>query len=161
MRKLLLSLVAVFLVVSVFAQQSNIIKPTTFFKKANPLVSTQNSGPLVVTPLVNIQDFITTMFGPGVLISNLTYTGAPLAIGKFTDTTGTLGMDSGIIMTSGDINAAVGPNNSNSAGYNNNLTGDSVLSSLCNTNTWDASIIEFDFVPLTDTIIACHMVFGS
>jgi hypothetical protein len=139
------------------------MKRTTFFKLTNPTVTALTGGPLVVDTLNNIQDIITTMFGPGIVVSNLSYTGAPHAIGTFNDTTGNVGIDSGLLMTTGTIYNTVGPNNQSSATNYNFSAGDTSLWNLIG-NTWptfDAAVIEFDFVPQTDTIIACKMIFGS
>lgn len=163
MRKITISLLVFLFVSSLLAQDVSVMKRTTFFKSTNPTVTAQTGGPLVVDTLSNIQDIISTLFGPAVIVSNLTYNGAPMAIGTFMDTTGNVGIDSGIIMTTGSIFNAVGPNNQNSATTNNLLPGDSLLGSII-VNPWptyDAAIIEFDFIPQTDTIIACKMIFGS
>jgi len=163
MQKLTLSVICLLFALTTFGQQAQPLQPTMFFKATKSTTSTMTTGPLVVDSLASLQDVIATMFGPAVVVSNLTYTGAPLAIGNFQDTTGTLGMDSGIIMTSGSIYDAIGPNTSASATTVNFMPGDSLLGVLVNSiyPTYDAAVIEFDFVPLTDTIIACKMVFGS
>lgn len=161
MRKITLTFVSLLFAIFAFGQQAEPLQKTTFFKIQNPALSTLSTGPLVVDTLISIQDIITNMFGPAIVVSNLTYTGAPIAIGTFLDTTGTLGMDSGIIMTTGSIYNAIGPNNTQQATGTNQTPGDSTLDALINSPTWDAAIIEFDFIPQTDTIIACKMVFGS
>jgi gliding motility-associated-like protein len=94
------------------------------------------------------------LVGTGVVITNVTYTGAAVAIGEFNNGgTTNIGLNRGIIMSSGAATIAVGPNNSGSAGQSNNQPGDPQLAALipgytCN----DASVLEFDFVPLSDTI---------
>jgi len=163
MRKITLTLLVLFSVLCLSAQEVPMMKRTTFFKSVNPTVAAMTGGPLVVDTLANIQNVITTLFGPAVIVTNLTYNGAPLALGTFIDTSGSVGIDSGIIMTTGTIYNAVGPNTQMSATTDNSMPGDRNLGALIG-NTWptyDAAIIEFDFVPQTDTIIACKMIFGS
>lgn len=85
-------------------------------------------------------------------ISNIQYTGALRAIGSFDGTASNIGLDSGIILTNGRANNAVGPNNSPNRSTNNALGGDAQLTAIAGTNTFDATILEFDFIPYSDTI---------
>ncbi len=121
-------------------------------------------GQLLVTPGGNPSLMVQNILvGSGITVSNVTYTGHPNSIGTFT--TGAmatnLGFTSGIIMASGNVITAVGPNNSGSAGTSLGIPGDVLLNSLVAPNvTYDAAILEFDFVPLSDTI-KFRYVFGS
>ncbi len=85
-------------------------------------------------------------------ISNIQYTGAFRAIGSFNGTASNIGMNTGIIMTNGRANNAPGPNNIANRSTNNALGGDAQLTAIAGTNTFDASILEFDFIPYSDTI---------
>jgi gliding motility-associated-like protein len=102
------------------------------------------------------------LLGTGVTASNITYTGSTQAIGKFiTGSTPTnLGLSSGLMLATGNIGNAIGPNNSTSLGTDFSLPGDALLSSICGQTTHDASILEFDFVPQGDTM-KFRYVFGS
>jgi len=101
------------------------------------------------------------LVGTGVQVSNITFTGAPIAIGSFTANNTNLGIASGVLMTCGDINNAPGPNNSGSASVSNNLPGDPDLDIIMSpTLSYDATIIEFDFVPQADSI-SFRYVFAS
>jgi gliding motility-associated-like protein len=101
------------------------------------------------------------LLGQGVSASNFTLNGAPIAIGFFNGVGTNLGLDSGIIMTSGDCHLAVGPNNNSSIALISNLPGDPDLDAIMNpTLSYDACILEFDFVPMSDTI-KFRYVFGS
>lgn len=93
----------------------------------------------------------------GVQISNITYTGHPNAIGHFyTGSNPTnLGLTEGIILSTGYVNGspAIGSPVSNFASTALNTPGDALLNSLIpGYTTYDATILEFDFVPLGDTI---------
>ncbi len=110
------------------------------------------------TPTQLVQN---TLVGYGVTVSNVSYTGSNQAIGKFTNGgTTNIGFLSGIIMTSGDASNAIGPNNSGSKGTNNNGGSDPQLASLVTGTVYDAAALEFDFVPISDTI-KFQYVFGS
>ncbi len=103
----------------------------------------------------------TVLLGSGVTASNITYNGAPIAIGSFNGTSSNIGLNAGVIMTSGDIANAVGPNNQSGASTGNGLSGDPDLDQIMSpTLSYDAAILEFDFIPTSDTI-KFRYVFGS
>ena len=64
------------------------------------------------------------------------------------------------MITTGDIANAVGPNNIGSQSTSNNLPGDAQLDLLTTNTTNDASVLEFDFIPESDTA-SFRFVFGS
>lgn len=135
-------------------------------KHANIMNPVQNSSSsLRIDSLNNIaQSIINVLFGGCLEIYNLTYTGPHLSIGYFVDESATLGIDSGIIMTTGAITNAPDIQSpvSNFASTDNGMPGDPLLESLIpGFPTHDASIIEFDFIPLADSIIGCEYVFAS
>lgn len=105
------------------------------------------------------------LLGPGVVVSNITYNGSPSAIGSF-DASGTnLGINQGIVLTTGTVLAngsgPQGPNNQSGAGMDNNVGGSTQLSGIIgNTPTFNAAILEFDFIPYSDTV-RFKYVFGS
>jgi gliding motility-associated-like protein len=104
------------------------------------------------------------LLGPGVSVSNVFYAGPNSAIGSFNAVNTNLGIDEGIIMTTGTIannnDGPHGPNNQPSAGVDNGGAGYSQLTNLVGTNTYNATILEFDFVPFSDTV-KFEYVFGS
>ncbi|MFZ4740241.1 MAG: choice-of-anchor L domain-containing protein, partial [Bacteroidales bacterium] len=139
---------------------------TGFYVQAQ-LTVTSASG---ITPQQLVQSILV---GNGVSISNVTFNGssAPISwnnIGSFT--TGTtptnLGFNSGIIMASADFSGAPGPNSGNVSNAVSPSTPDmsdpdllAVVGSSV-TSLHDAAILEFDFIPLSDTI-KFRYVFGS
>lgn len=115
-----------------------------------------------VSPLGLVQN---VLLGPGVTVSNIMYNGNPAAIGSFQATGTNLGIDEGIIMTTGTVianeNGPQGPNNQAGSGVDNAYGGSALLSSILNgEQTYNAAILEFDFVPYADTV-AFNYVFGS
>jgi len=111
-----------------------------------------------LTPTQLIQQ---VLIGNGVTVSNITFTGDVQAIGKFYNgATTNLGLQSGVIMTSGNATLAIGPNNSGSSGFNNTGVSDPQLASLVTTAIHDAAVFDFDFVPIADTV-SFRYVFGS
>ncbi|MES2590353.1 MAG: choice-of-anchor L domain-containing protein [Bacteroidota bacterium] len=93
--------------------------------------------------------------GPGVTVSNATFNCAANAIGSFTGPS-SIGFTNGVILTTGDISVASPNTNSGSAQACNNTPGDPQLAS----NTDDACALEFDIIPLCDTL-KFNYVFGS
>lgn len=102
----------------------------------------------------------TILIGNGVSASNVTYNGAPVAIGSFNGTASNIGISNGILLTTGNLTNAVGPNNLGGQGLNNNRPGDADLNTISGVTTFDASILEFDFIPASDTL-RFNYVFAS
>lgn len=104
-----------------------------------------------------------SLVGPGITISNVTYTGANWAAGYFSDGS-VIGIDSGIVLTTGSIwNIEGTSNTSDEKSTENMLPGDSDLDNLISGSgysTYDATILEFDFVSAGDTAYF-NYVFGS
>jgi hypothetical protein len=114
-----------------------------FFLSAQGLalsVTTTNDG----TTLAN------NILGEGISIvpGSVSYTGADAASGTFTNgLAADIGIDSGIIMTSGNAADAPGPNENDETSTPNGLPGDSDLDGLIDPDdeTLDASVLEFEF----------------
>lgn len=111
-----------------------------------------------------------TLVGNGVAVSNVTYTGAPNALGSFNGAATNLGLSSGIILTTGTVlnttgglggaQGPHGPNDEGGAGVDNGQPGYAPLTNLAGATTYNAAILEFDFVPQADTV-RFRYVFGS
>ncbi len=105
-----------------------------------------------------------TLLGQGVSVSNITYQGASQAIGYFNGENTTLGFKEGIVITTGTANTVAngpqGPNNKDNATINNNAGGYNRLTQLVGTQTYNAAVLEFDFIPYSDTV-TFRYIFGS
>ncbi|MDX2135061.1 MAG: choice-of-anchor L domain-containing protein [Saprospiraceae bacterium] len=95
-------------------------------------------------------------------ISGLTYDGNGSAIGKFSNGLTNVGFESGMIMATGDISVAVGPNTTDNASAGFGTGGaDPDLSIIAkSSNLFDLANIEFDFTP-TQTPVTFEYVFAS
>ena len=104
----------------------------------------------VLTPTQLVQNILV---GAGVSVSNVTFNGDPFAIGSFNGTSSNIGFNSGILLATGDIANAIGPNLS---GANTTDFGtssfDPDLTAIATSTLFDAAILEFDFVPMSDTL---------
>lgn len=123
----------------------------------------QLTGPMQINQLPTVvQSIQNILFGSCVDVTDVSFYGSTdLSIGYFSDTASTIGFDYGLLLTTGLIFNAIGPNNSTAAGTNLSMPGDNLLNQLVNGATRDAVSINFTFTPLADTIIACEFVFAS
>lgn len=127
------------------------------------LVKAQITTTNNLTPQQLVQQ---VLLGQGVTASNITYSGDQLQISRFNATTSTsLGINSGILLSTGNANSSSasgpqGPNNmgGTSTGFGGN--GDNDLDNISSASTEDAAILEFDFVPTSDSI-KFRYCFGS
>lgn len=94
-------------------------------------------------------------------ISNVKLQGSNVSAGFFTGGLDIIGFDTGIILSSGDINKVLGPNISDAITGVNYLPGDADLNSLIpGYTTYDSTVLEFDFVATSD-VISFQYVFSS
>lgn len=118
-------------------------------------------GQLTVNATQPVNTIAGSLIGAGVLISNVTYSGNTQAKGTFQCTSCPFAINQGIILATGSIINAIGPNN---IGSNGSSFGDSSvdpeLGSIATGNLNDAAILEFDFEAIADTV-TFNYVFGS
>ncbi len=106
------------------------------------------------------------LLGPGITASNMTFTGNVSQLGSFIGTNCYLGLDSGVIMASGGVNGALGPNNSGSTSNPPNTSdgvGDVDLQALNGaggSSLNNTAVLQFDFVPTGDSL-AFNFIFAS
>jgi gliding motility-associated-like protein len=109
---------------------------------------------------VNLVNNVFVQQNSGVTVSNIQFTGAPQSIGFFNGQNSNIGLASGIIMTTGSLGIAVGPNNKPDAGDDNNRPGYGPLSNIVGNQTFNASVLTFNFVSESD-VVEFRYVFGS
>jgi gliding motility-associated-like protein len=128
---------------------------------------------LITENTLTVQQYVQeVLLGANVSVSNITFNGsasaaASTSVGGFDCPDCNLGIASGFAMSTGGVDALIGPNDNGSAtstGSGLALGSDSDLLSLVQANggnsIHDWSIIEFDFVPLGDTL-RFNYVWGS
>ncbi|NVN95990.1 MAG: gliding motility-associated C-terminal domain-containing protein [Bacteroidetes bacterium] len=126
---------------------------TSFYTQAQ-LTVTSASG---MSPQQLVQNILV---GTGVTIDSVKFNGSSAAIssnqiGSFTGGNSTnLGFTNGLILSSGGVSGAIGPNNSASSTVS--ITGTSIsdpqLQAIASGVVNDAAVLEFNFIPLSDTI---------
>lgn len=131
---------------------------TTVAAAASATVADLDSG---ITPA----DLVETLLGPNVTATNVVYTGANMASGRFDDGAAVVGFDDGIVLSSGNIADLVpGPNESDGTSMDTGTGNDPDLDALVAGATWNATVLEFDFsidsdLPTVD--LSFQYVFGS
>ena len=145
---------------------------TLFFTALSAFAQlTVSSG--VLTP----QQYVNNLVGPGISISNVTYTGTNAQIGSFGGTSN-IGFTGGVVLSSGAASELVGPANVasggqvNVSGITNNMNPTiGNLLTIANENlqslglgsatlATDGAILEFDFVPISN-LVSFNFVFSS
>ncbi|NOU61880.1 choice-of-anchor L domain-containing protein [Marinifilum caeruleilacunae] len=92
---------------------------------------------------------------------NIVYSGDETrGLGYFNAGTSDFPLSSGIIISTGDVNSAEGPNTGNSSQNIGDAGNDSDVNALTGNNGNDAQILEFDFVPAGD-VLEFRYVFAS
>jgi len=119
------------------------------------------------------------LVGQGVEVSNVTFNGSPIQRGYFDGSSSNIGISAGVILATGNIFVATGPNDLENATQPESSgcgtptgppfgpgglcrPGDADLNNILpgSTMTHDAAILEFDFVPQSDTV-RFNYVFAS
>jgi gliding motility-associated-like protein len=134
-------------------------------------LSQSNQAQINVNSSNNATQLAQTLVGFGVTVSNATLNcgaspqgSTDYGSGTFTVTSSNLGMDSGIVLTSGKAASNInGPGANGPAQGPTGVTGngaDADLTAVIGGTTYDKCILEFDFVTIGDTV-KFDYVFGS
>lgn len=118
------------------------------------------SAQLLVDELLSPEELAQSLVGSGVEVSNVNMDCPNGAYGRFYGSASSLGLDSGLVLTTGSIFEALGPNNESGAGTDNFGGGDPLLNALSSAPIFNACVLEFDVIPLSDTL-AFRYIFGS
>ncbi|MFT4664649.1 MAG: gliding motility-associated-like protein [Polaribacter sp.] len=137
---------------------NNITAFTTSMNSMTPIVTDDSYTP---------QQLVQEVFVGGdcftVDAASIIYSGQPQSIGYYSNGTTSVNMEDGVMLLTGNITTAIGPNNANNGG-GSTLAGfsDPDLSALLpiGTNLRDVTALEFDFTPTTDNI-SFEFVFAS
>lgn len=123
-------------------------------------------GQLVTSTAMSPQALVqNVLLGTGVQVSNINFSGDLQAIGSFNYSGTNLGLNSGIVITTGTVftggDGPQGPNNSGGSGINNSGGNYNVLDNLVSPNsTYNAAVLQFDFTAVGD-VVSFNYVFGS
>ncbi len=123
---------------------------------------TGGSGFLMVTPNASANDLISNLVGNSIAVSNIKMTGSSSSFGIFKNNNSIEGLESGIILSTGNVIDFVGPNDKSNKSGQLKLPGDNDINTIANCQgcTKDAAVLEFDFIP-SSTPIGLNYVFAS
>ena len=114
-----------------------------------------------VAGFVSATQLAAMLTGPGVTITNARFTGDNFAAGTFSGALVDLGIDTGVVLSTGHVEDVQGTNSSEAWSTDFDLPGDADLDLLvAPEQTHDAAILEFDVTPATDTL-GMRFVFAS
>ncbi|HRI27968.1 MAG TPA: choice-of-anchor L domain-containing protein [Chitinophagales bacterium] len=120
----------------------------------------QMKAQLQVFPGTPPEEMVNLLTGGGVTVSNITLNCPTGAYGTFNGLASNIGIENGIMLATGPLNIAVGPNISGSAGENNGGPGYPLLTDLAGFETFNACVLEFDIIP-EGNVLSFNYVFGS
>ena len=114
-----------------------------------------------VTQNANAAALAAQLVGPGVTVSNARFTGNANSAGTFVGGQASVGIDNGVVLSTGWAEDARGPNQASDWSEIMGTPGDAQLNALvAPEETFDAAILEFDVTPVANTI-AIRFVFAS
>ena len=114
-----------------------------------------------VTGGLTANDMATILLGTNVTISNAQFTGGSASSGSFTSGSSNFPISNGVLLTTGTLDNAVGPNTTTGITGNNGQPGDPDLDALIpGFQTNDATILEFD-ITSNCTELSLEYIFAS
>ena len=138
----------------------NLLK-TVFIAGFLVSVTSNAFGQLVVNDIATPDSLVSSLVGAGVTISGVTMDCPDGAYGFFDCVDCNVGIEKGVILTTGDAVLAEGPNNSSGITGASGAPGDPDLDAIPGVfGTNDACVLEFDFSVASDSI-QFNYVFGS
>ncbi len=144
---------------TVIFSQKRLVEETT------EVVSPRKSSLLQVDviPFDLIESFIEeNLFGFCVDVYDLNIIASAGSVGAFSYAGDDFGISQGAILSTGKAENAVGPNNSTCMSSSHASSGDAILNTLnSDLLTFDACVIEFDFIAASDNLLACEFIFAS
>jgi hypothetical protein len=112
-----------------------------------------------VDPAVSPTDLANRLAGPGVTVQSATGSGTG-QFGGFTAPFDSVGLDGGVVLSTGDVTGVAGANNIPNYGTNRGGPGDDTLSMISGGATTDTAALTVQFVPTT-SIVEFSFVFAS
>jgi gliding motility-associated-like protein len=147
------------------------LKNLIFISLITLFSSSYSFSQLIIGPALTPQQYVQNIVGPGIAVSNVTFTGNASQIGAFSGTSN-IGYSSGVVLSSGSVSELVGPASNSTAGTINvsGLSDNDLLTIADNTaqslgigsisSTEDLVALEFDFVAESN-VVSFNFVFGS
>jgi len=106
------------------------------------------------------QQLAELLAGSNLVVSNATLTGAASAHGSFINGGSQIGMTSGVLLSTGNVSTAPGPNSAGNTSNELGTAGTAQMTTLAGATTYDAITLEFDFNVQSD-FIQFNYIFAS
>lgn len=121
-----------------------------------------NASGIIVEDSQDIQEIVRDILlgDKCISVGTVGVTGDSLAFGQFSNGTSSIGLENGVIISSGAIQNALGPNEQSGTSTAFGSGSDADMELLTGDPTRDCSIIEFDFLPDQDSV-SFDYVFAS
>lgn len=120
---------------------------------------------MTITQTFNAQALAACLMGSGPIVTGATLTAAEPAVGAFTTGTDVLGIEAGVVLSTGDINSLDGTNMFEDTSTDNLAPGDPSLDALLNPGmgivSYDAAVLVIDFTAAAPGTLNLSYVFGS
>lgn len=114
---------------------------------------------------INAQALAECLLGTGLTVTGATLTAAPAAVGAFSAGMTVLGIDAGVVLSTGDVDSLARTNLFEDMSTDNFAPGDASLDVLLDpgglTVTFDAAVLLIDFTAATSGTLNLSYVFGS
>lgn len=124
------------------------------------LIGFNSNAQIAVNGGLTAQQLANILAGPNITVTNAVLTGSGVASGSFSGNGVSIGFDSGIILSTGNINEAPGPNTNTNTGANLGMPGTPQMNTIAGVTTYDAITLEFDFEVQSESI-QFNYVFSS
>ena len=116
------------------------------------IINIQSFAQLTVSDGQTAQELADLFSGESINATNCSISGDALQSGTFTFTGNDLDVSSGVILSTGNIFDAVGPNSSSETSTAYGGAGHILLDDLSGLETWDAVTLQFDFQVQSESI---------
>lgn len=128
------------------------ISSTSLFAQHMQIDTSLSVEQLVKEILMSAEEFIR--------VENVKYTGSPKGIGYFISSNDIIPVNRGVVLCTGNVHNCKGPNLDAGKSSSNKTYGDKDLNTIANGETFDAAVLEFDFISRADSFCFDYF-FGS
>lgn len=129
------------------------LPPTNWFYVVDPFHDRATTGNLVVSTNATPLQLAQMLVGPGITVTNATFTGTDVARGTFAGGIAcNLPIDCGVILDSGYITDVIGPPSYQNPDGEFGLPDDTDLDNLVGGGGEDAAVLEFDIISSTNSV---------
>lgn len=133
-------------------------------RRPAPTNSPQGGG-MTIFKTSNAQALADCLLGSGFTVTGTTLTASAVATGGFTSGSGVVGLDAGVVLSTGDVDSLARVNQFDDMSTINGTPGDPSLDALLDPGTgivsYDAAVLVIDFSAATSGTLNLSFVFGS